>query len=162
MRHTTVETTKSVTTDTNSGRRRTWKQSKSSAVLFLFFVLRPWFSLLIFMPWLVNCKGNELSIGTLFLWRWLHVSCRWATGEQPHNVLQYCAEVYKNDDTVMCKVDFGCNVQRQRVCETPVSKNHHRMSIETYASESPCRLSPRCSSSSSFFISPKNESLQEG
>jgi hypothetical protein len=34
-------------------------------------------------------------------------------GEQLHNVQQKCADVYE-DDTVMCKVDFGCNVQKQR------------------------------------------------
>jgi hypothetical protein len=34
-------------------------------------------------------------------------------GEQLHNVAQICADVYE-DDAVMCKVNFGCNVPKHR------------------------------------------------
>jgi hypothetical protein len=46
-------------------------------------------------------------------------------GAQLHNVIQNCAAVY-DDDTVMCKVDFGCNVQKQRARETTASPARRR------------------------------------
>jgi hypothetical protein len=54
-------------------------------------------------------------------------------GEQLHNVLQKCAAVYK-DDTVMCKVGFGCNMQKEKAHESPAMVR---------ASQSPPGASPR-------------------
>jgi hypothetical protein len=54
-------------------------------------------------------------------------------GEQLHNVLQKCAAVYE-DDKVMCKVGFGCNMQKQKSLENPAMVR---------ASPSPCQTSPR-------------------
>jgi hypothetical protein len=48
-------------------------------------------------------------------------------GEQLHNVVQNCAAVY-DDDTVMCKVGFGCNIQKRRARETPDSQSPGRSS----------------------------------
>jgi hypothetical protein len=71
-------------------------------------------------------------------------------GEQLHNVVQNCAAIY-DDDTVMCKVDFGCNLQKQRAPETPASQSppqssHSRSSLHhsiSHLPASPARRSPR-------------------
>jgi hypothetical protein len=73
-------------------------------------------------------------------------------GEQLHKVAQICADVHE-DDAVMCKVKFGCDVQKQRARETPAAESPRRSSPrkqrarETPAAECPRRSSPRLTSS---------------
>jgi hypothetical protein len=55
-------------------------------------------------------------------------------GAQLHNVTQNCAAVC-DDDEVMCKVNFGCDAQKPRACETAAS---HQSPTRT-----PCAWTPR-------------------
>ena len=77
-------------------------------------------------------------------------------GKQLHNVMQKCADVCE-DDTVMCKVNFGCNAQKQRARETPAPETPRRTSSlpASPGRKSPCKRAPS-------MVAPQAKSVAAG